>query len=294
MVKKDMVLYRYNVDVSPEVVGKKLSHILKLFFEFPAWKDSRHDMVTDYKSTIITRVKIEGLQGEHAIQYRSEGEEAPKIYAKSYQIRVQSTGDLSMVHLVEYLSSTDASPAHYAGKPEIIQALNIFLSHYAKSKPSTEIAIIGSNKSYSLASEQRPLGLGLIALRGFFSSVRAATARILVNVNVSHAAFYTPENLKNLMTNSGLQGNPIKLQSFLKGVRVKTNHLGDKNKIKTIAGLANQSVGGGENRPRVRKFGASAKEVSFFCEQNDRAGQVRRGQYMSVWDFFNKRTLLAR
>lgn len=83
------------------------------------------------------------------------------------------------------------------------EALNIFLKHYAKS--ANNLATLGANKTFSIGGgESADLGSGLTALRGFFTSVRAATNRILVNINVSHGAFYQEGQLTRLMQAFGL------------------------------------------------------------------------------------------
>lgn len=77
--------------------------------------------------------------------------------------------------------------------------MNIFLKHYAKS--TNNLATLGTSKTFSIGSgESVDLGHGLKAIRGFFTSVRAATNRILVNINVSHGAFYQDGELTRLMT----------------------------------------------------------------------------------------------
>jgi eukaryotic translation initiation factor 2C len=48
------------------------------------------------------------------------------------------------------------------------------------------------------------LSAGLEAIRGFFSSVRLATCRVLVNINVRHDAFYRADPLPSLMMSYGL------------------------------------------------------------------------------------------
>ena len=163
----------------------------------------------------------------------------------------------------------------------MLQALNIFLGHYAKSSPT--VATVGSNKSFPLTqnSPKWDLGAGLTALRGFFSSVRVATCRILVNVNVSHGAFYDAIPLDQLIQRYGSAHhfNRVKLQCFLKGVRVRVIHLGEKKnhagesiaRVKTIFGLANKNDGHGlDHPPRVQTFGAGPKDVEFFL--NDSSG----------------------
>ena len=52
-------------------------------------------------------------------------------------------------------------------------------------------------------------------LRGFFSSVRVATSRILVSVNVSHGAIYDAIPLDQLIRKYDM-GNRVRLQSFLR------------------------------------------------------------------------------
>lgn len=52
---------------------------------------------------------------------------------------------------------------------------------------------VGANKHFSLepnGMEKASLGNGLEVLRGFFISVRAATARVLLNVQVKYMACF--------------------------------------------------------------------------------------------------------
>lgn len=273
-----LLLYRYNVAVEPAATGKKLSQLIRLLLGLPGYAEHRDRIVTDFKSTLVSRQRLDLDTAESVVQYRAEGEDAPLPNAQSYRFRVEETGTLPVADLIDYLSSTNVS-TNYTEKLPMLQALNIFLGHYAKANP--DIATVGSSKSFSLSQDtpRWDLGAGLSALRGFFSSVRLATCRILVNVNVSHGAFYDPVPLVQLMGKSGLGNNPIKLQSFLKRVRVKTTHLEEKRnkagvtipRVKTIFALANKTDGASlEHRPRVQRFAAGPKEVEFFL--NDSSG----------------------
>lgn len=68
-------------------------------------------------------------------------------------------------------------------------------------------------------------------MRGLFSNVRLATARILVNVNVTHGAFYDALPLTAVMDRfNGAQGNS-RLKQFLKRVRVEITHRVKRNKV---------------------------------------------------------------
>lgn len=288
---QELVLYRYNVAVNPPATGKKLSQIIKLFLNLPEYGELRNDIVTDFKSTLVSRRQILNISCIAAIQYQAELEDQPRANAPSYQLRVQETGIFTVSELLNYLNSTDVN-APYADKLPVLQALNIFLSHYAKSSPT--VATIGSSKSFSITQANRghDLGDGLSALRGFFSSVRLATCRILVNVNVSHGAFYDAIPLDALIRKYGA-GNKSKLQSFLKRVRVKVTHLAEKRnkagesipRVKTIYGLASKDDGHGlDHPPLVKSFGAGPKDVKFFL--NDSVSPPG-GKYISITEYFS-------
>jgi len=259
--------------VQPTAAGKKLSQIIRLLLESPGYAEFREDIVTDSKSTIISRKRLSTGRTETAINYRAEGEDEPRVNAPTYRLRIEETGTLNISDLTEYLTSTGGGS--YSDKLPTLQALNIFLGHFARSSPA--VATIGSSKSFPLGqyAPRMDLGAGLTAVRGFFSSVRVATCRILVNVNVSHAAFYDAIPLGQLIQKYGAahRHNLPKLEKFLKRVRVRVIHLGEKKnkagesvpRVKTIFGLANKNDGHGlDHPPRVQRFGAGPKEVEFY------------------------------
>ena len=131
-------------------------------------------------------------------------------------------------------------------------------------------------------------------MRGFFSNVRLATARILVNINYTHGAFYDALPLTAVMDRfNGAQGNSH-LNQFLKRVRVEITHRVKKNKvgqaipqIKTIWGLAHPEDGKEKSKedqvppkpPNVARPGAGPANVAFFYET----------RYISVFEFFQER-----
>lgn len=276
-----LVLYSYDISqIRPEVAGRKCTQVLRLMFnEAPELADYRNDMVTDFRSTLISRKKIsmEGNELTINVIYRNEGEDDPKENANQYKVTIKYTKTLSVADLLSYLTSTNPS-VRYDNKLEMIQVLNIFLKHYAKS--ANNLATIGASKTFSMSGNADKLDLerGLLALRGFFTSVRAATNRILVNVNVSHGAFYQEGELPRLMEAFGLRYDDRAmrtLEKFLKRVRVRTTHLKEKrnkkgevvHRIKAIIGLAKKSDGRQlDHPPRVARLGAGPKSVEFWLE----------------------------
>ncbi|KAL8825581.1 MAG: hypothetical protein Q9191_004327 [Dirinaria sp. TL-2023a] len=280
--RRDLQLYRYELKVTEgkketRVAGKKLKRVFELLLEMDPLRSHRSDIVTDFKAFLISRVKLSSEQLEllpTEIQYRPEGEDEARKHDPKYGITVTAAGSVAVSDLINHLTSTD--PEATFDKQPILQALNIFLGHYAKKSP--DHTTVGANRSFSRVPQPQDsadLGKGLRAIRGFFSSVRVATARILVNVNISHAAFYDPLPLPVAMDRFGLV-NKFKLQAFLKRVRVRLNHLPSKTnkdgspipRIKTIYGLANKSDGkDDEHPPRVPTFGAGPKEVQFWLSE---------------------------
>ncbi|KAI0401714.1 ribonuclease H-like domain-containing protein [Xylaria palmicola] len=301
-----LVLYQYNLSVQPEAKGKKLSHIIRLFLQSHL-DEFRHDIVTDFKSNLVARLKVEDQTVP--LIYRAEGEDDPLEHAAEYRVTLQLTKVLPVADLISYLASSSIN-SKFDGKLSVIQALNILVNHYAKS--SDQIVTPGtSNKSFSLVdAETFDLEAGLKAIRGFFTSVRPATGRILLNVNVCHSIFYDEVPLDDLMRKflSKERNNLLKLSSFLKRLRIRTTHLPvRKNRSgqvivrpKTVFNLASRDDGtGSEHPPRVRERGAGAKGVEFWLE--DKGGKspaaakkkgvkpgTTGGRYISVYDYFKK------
>ncbi|KAF2491439.1 putative RNA interference and gene silencing protein [Lophium mytilinum] len=316
----ELTLYRYDMAVSPSAAGKKLTQIVRLLLETETMAQFRSDVITDFKSTLLSRRKLASDDFIVRVRYRVEDHDEPREGATQYQVRVQYTTALSTAQLVNYLESTDISERLHDVQP-LVQALNIFLNHYAKS--TGNLATIGASKTFSLgpSAAKWDLGAGLTALRGFFSSVRLATCRILVNVNVSHGAFYDAIPLEQLITKYGAAHNNSKgkLAKFLEKVRIRTTHLPEKknkagqviHRMKTIFGLANRNDGHGlPHPPRVREYGAGPKDVEFWLDspaQSSSSSTAAKGdgkkkgkkgaasgapqpasggRYISVYDFF--------
>lgn len=288
LVDPKLVLYMYRIEVEPKAVGKKLGRILKLFFDGPDCAPVRGKIATDFKSTMVAFAKQP--DGNFNIRYRSEGEDEPDQRATVYHIRVRYTKTLPVADFLSYLDPT--KPTGNYEKESIIQAFNVVLNHFSKS--SHNLITIGS-RTFPLGENGNitDLGAGLQAIRGFYSSVRASTGRILVNVNVSYGVFFQPGPLHILIKLVARSSqDKYKLDRSLRGLSVKVMHLSKRNKsggqiprMKTILGLASATdgMGLGRQRPRVLEFGAGPKAVEFWLEDQKR--------YITVYDFFQLRKL---
>jgi eukaryotic translation initiation factor 2C len=289
---RELQLHCYSIQVQPEATGKKLKQIINLTLTQPGFYESRDQIVTDFKSLLVACTSLN--LGDSMVRYQAEDEAEPRPNAQVYTVSVQANAAHNVSDLVTHLQSTTVNTT-YTDKDRLLQALNILLGHYAKA--SAAIATIGASKSFNFLRPSNlsstSLGGGLFALRGFFSSVRVAACRVLININVSHGAFYDAVPLDQLMQrhSSGNMGL-ARLESFLKGLQVRVTHLDNggaassRTRIRTIKGLAHVEDGRGqEDPPAVERFGAGPQDVHFF-RRSTPAGH--NGRYMSVYDHFRQ------
>ena len=135
---------------------------------------------------------------------------------------------------------------------------------------------------------------------------------MLVNINVSHAVFFQPGSLVDLIfTFANSYGrNSWQLEKFLKKVRVETTHLPVKKnnagqkipRIKINIALANTNDGSMLSHPsQVSKFAAGPKDVQFWLDSPSQkihttlgakkggaSTKPTRAGYISVYNFFKK------
>ena len=118
----------------------------------------------------------------------------------------------------------------------IISALNLVLSAFPSS-PAGQGVMVGRNRFFFRSGGVRPvsLGGGLEAWKGFYSSVRPAWKQLMVNVNACTTAFYQPQNLAMAMRQFEDSSFGAQASTFVRGVRVKTTHLGYKKTVKKLA-----------------------------------------------------------
>ena len=308
-------LFRYHVDVigdeeGRKPAGRKLRRVVGLLLEehFP---EQLTGVATDYRSTVVSIYSnlVDDSIGRatYDVRYKGENDEDYSENPKVYRVNLQKTGNLKPSDLLNYLSSTSATDM-YSATPEVLQAMNIVLGFPPKTNPM--VSSVGANKHYSIKPnliERLDLGGGLEALRGFFISVRAATARLLLNVQVKYATCYQAGELTDLIFNyrSANPSNIYKLENFLKRVKVQITHTKRKNgklRTKTVAGLASTHDGRSqEHPPRVRSHGAGPADVEFYIDpegeedpqakrakKSHPAGPSEAGHYVSVAEFFLK------
>ncbi|KAI0139924.1 Piwi-domain-containing protein [Hypoxylon sp. NC0597] len=300
-----ITLYRYEISFKDEDTkppGKKLARVInlalkKLTVKEKAEENNKEDesnkafakVVTDFSGILIACEKISDQST--TIQYFDEVEGQPREGATKYQIEIKFQKELSVSDLLNYINT----PTEAYEKEQTVQALNIFLNNYPNL--SENHVTIGPGKCYEFNKgdiDQVDLNRGLIAVKGYYSSISIGTLGILANINVSFAAFHSPGNLKKAMddyTGGNYRDADLirELGKLLRTLRIKrTESIRGKMapKAMTIFDLASRDDGipvKDKRPPVVERYGAKAKEVKFWDEN----------KYISVFDFFREKYKLA-
>lgn len=307
--KKSFAIGRYNVEIAGEqLASKKKKQLFRLLLELPEFAG----VATDYASLLVSTRELDVEDGYTVdIPWRTEKEDVALPNARVYRVRIVTPTSLDIKGLIQYLSTTSNNDPIAQQKGEMIQAMNVLMNFHALR--SDQVSSIGHNRHFSTLRRGnehniQSLGGGLEALRGFFQSVRPATGRLLLNVNVSHSVFLEPGPLISVYKTIG-GGDLRRLADKLKSKRVALLHLPEK---KTAAGVViprEKSIHGlarpGEGRelghpPQVKVYGASPKDVKFWIsaeptdppQKKKPAGKKSAGNalpsdaYISVFDYF--------
>ena len=238
-----IVLHQYIVKIrsSPETTprNRHRRRIFSLLLKHPALAEL--PIATNYVDKLICPKEIP-VSDEINLPYYEE-EDEPGDSTKTYSISIEQGKRFPLSDLLSHL----CVECTYPDKEEAIQAMNIVLAAVPNISPN--IQPVGQSKHFDIPStyDRQQMGLsgGLYAIRGFFHSVRPSTGRLLLNLNVSTAAFYPALRLDELISefDQDMGGNysVVLLERFLKGLRVSISYLKkrDRNvtRVKTIFGI---------------------------------------------------------
>ncbi|KAJ8606271.1 hypothetical protein MRB53_041093 [Persea americana] len=272
--------------VSGQPAGRKLRRFVELLIK-DHFGQHEHVIATDYSRTLVTHAELQLREdATYKVQYKDDqGSLFPRFDAT---FTVKAKHPLQYSDLLAYLSAekTDQKVATYAKEP-IVQALNIVLGFHPKTDTTATFSI-GANKHFGFAPQTlqaHGLGEGLEALRGYFVSVRLATLRPLLNIQVKYAACLHHGPLVHLMNDLGL-GNLPRLHRQLSKVRVEVTYSAEYStpatpipRFRTIYGLAKPHAWKDlDHPPIIRKEYGSPHDVDFYNDETK--------SYISVATFF--------
>ncbi|KAL8678033.1 MAG: hypothetical protein Q9186_005602 [Xanthomendoza sp. 1 TL-2023] len=282
-------IYRYQIDITPKLVDektgrvqrRKIRRLLELVIRNTAHLQGP-GIATDYGKLLFSAKELDLENGSRTLKqaYYEPEDQGPGPKAKTYSVKITEDGSISVQQLVDYISSPAGATSIGFDKAEILQALNIIMMRTAIDDPST-YGSATRNKFYQLPTDNSPgfdLGSGLVALKGFYTSVRTSTLRILVNINVANAAFYPAMNLLGLMrlhtpnpANDAYSG----VEGFITRLRVSHRYIKGNKRIKTVQGFAHPVARFSHDFPPM----GTAHTIKFECPELQATGKVSVFQY---------------
>ena len=265
--------YQYDVDFTPsEKKGEKRSRLFELMQKAPEFislvPDSNY-IAHDSSKTIISarRLDIEGDRFEFTLKFYF-ADDTPSDKNKEYKVQIVPQRDLTSKELQDYVTGVPTAKDYDSST--IIRALNIILAKFPSSglSPNRQIVNFGQQRFFIIETSPKDLGGGLVAYRGYYSSIRPSFGRVLCNINVCTAAFFKPMNLGEMLSQvfggrGGGGGGGVQYKS-INGLKVATMYMGRRKKF-VLNGV-------GTNGPD--------KEM-FWWEENDK--------WVSVTEYFKKR-----
>ncbi len=301
-INADTELYRYSVSFLPEgdMEKPKKKRLVQLLLQRAPF--STVPVVSDWAQVLISskRIDLGAQRPVYEIEwYPADGKPLPSPTPDETKQRAQSRKKNTFRALVEELGTVSVkallndlkrASTTYPLKLETIKALNIVLTSGPSSDRNTAVA--GGNKFYPFGAHPQTvsmdLGSGLLAHRGYFTSVRTSVNRILVNINVATGAFYRAGSLLDLMkeVNDGPSKNVeqhIKIAAFVRRLRIQTNYIRELEKN----GKVKMSNGRPVTKRKVHTiqdlapFGRHSSNTTFFL--TDSSGKKEE---ISVEQFF--------
>ena len=314
---KDLTIHRYQINVlgldnqHDKVPTKQLN---KQPHQHDAQTNAQPNAKPDRQQNGLRRRLIELLIEQHLVDDKpfiatdfaevlvSTRQLRPEIYRVQiggdrvhqdqwYHVELTPPVSLSASKLLDYVRSSHISK-EYTVKEELLEAVNIIVNFHLRNRRNVVYKFAPSRSFEVTTTDCSDLGSGLKAIRGYCTSVRTATQRVLLNIQVIHIAVRPrePVSLDAMIKNfQGVYpGQLLRLEAFLRGFRVEKRHLqrGSYCPRRLISGLARTDDGIGlAHPPIVRDFGAHAKDVQFW--QEDKFNQSA-GRFITVYEFFQE------
>ncbi|KAI9867978.1 MAG: hypothetical protein M1830_005736 [Pleopsidium flavum] len=167
------------------------------------YSQSEH-WATDHASIIVASRDLSSVAGgtplrpgesldAPAIHYFNPGSSTPSRLV----VKLQYTGTLDPTQYSSFVEGR----APEANVAELSQAFNLIMAKHANTpnaKDQKEVLQVGKNKFFYKAGWSS-LTAGLVAYRGYFSSIRPGMSRVLLNVNKVTSAFFEPQYLHDFI-----------------------------------------------------------------------------------------------
>lgn len=218
-------LCEYDVKITPATTVRRLKRrIFQILEQNPEYARYGVGVAHDFGAKLIAARRLpQPLSFQVPFYDDDKSESGPND--KTYTVEIIFIQDLDLTVLANYLAG-DLQYRDFDIAP-LLAALNIVLAQH----PSREGVMVGRNRFF-FPQETFPLGAGLEAWKGFYSSVRPAYKQLMVNVNVATTAFYQEGNLANSMIEFRNATFGGRVDGFLRGIRIVTTHLRHRKTVR--------------------------------------------------------------
>ena len=237
-IDNEKQLFTYGIVIDDRLtVERKRQHFMQSALrQLPELRALGNGVATDYASLLVTSTKLDLNSSNHKTfalrYYDTELPEDPVTapIGKPFKLQVSLTGILSSSDLLRFTNPDPATSSHLdTADTQVVRALNIVLANHPNKDP--DVYRVGQNKFFRYPSQDAfknyDLGRGIIAVRGYYSSVRFSTARTLLNLNSQCTPFYKAMNVLDIVQEfqESTPGDWPALHDFLWLLRVKMSYM---------------------------------------------------------------------
>ncbi|KAK5713967.1 hypothetical protein LTR15_010873 [Elasticomyces elasticus] len=204
----DLVLYEYEVSSTSPAWAKATRNKRKVFVRdaidnMPELKDRANAIASDYYGKIVSGENLLGHeQSKDVLVWNFK----PGTYDKPEHITVtvKYNCEYRMDSLKDFVFGRDMTYAERGAA----QALNMVVSK-AVAAGSEKTFMAGNNKFFYRPGWQQLSddGLGLIAVRGYYCSVRPGMRAVTLNINSLTSVFYRPQTVHQYLVGLGCTGS---------------------------------------------------------------------------------------
>ncbi|KAF4486867.1 Protein argonaute 5 [Colletotrichum fructicola Nara gc5] len=163
-------------------------------------------LATEFKSQLVSLNKLQLAKNPIVVRFKNENATREELF----NVKIVGETEAPLAAMAQYLRDmvdpSDPDDAHFPRFETSVDALNVVLGHSPRA--NDEVAAVGKGRFFPYGPGASSARLGqqgpLTAIRGFFQSVRLATGRALLNVNVTHGVFKTDVLVSDLCRWSGV------------------------------------------------------------------------------------------
>ena len=277
-------LFTYRIIIDDRLTGgRKRQHFMdSALRNIPELRALGTGVATDYASLLVTSTRLSldsSTNKTFTLQYfDTELAEDPMTapIGKPFKLQISLAEILSSSDLLRFTDPNLATSSHSdTADTDVVRALNIVLASHPNKDPN--VYRVGQNKYFRYPDQNAfsnyDLGGGLIAVRGYYSSVRFSTARVLLNLNSQCTPFYKTMNVREIVQEfqESTPGDWPALHNFLWQLRVKMSYMKapdgtSLSRIRSIIGFSHKRLqsDGANNALGISNFNhGDATEIRF-------------------------------